>query len=1211
MRKGDKKDEKKPKGKLSKVIRKFLMAPLATSVVVATLTYGLAVLPVAVVVISYNAISDDGKKTEVDDGLTVNKVSCGCTIIGSGQGAGVTQEVDTTASAFPTYNLTDAQLIRLARLCHAEQGVGGEGGVKAEASLIASKYEDSVRKQGKSKAGEPWETKSLDYYADWSGWWHGTKGWTAAKAGRPDKDYMEKGSYTAQEVEWMRDVFVKGERTIPNYVMEHDNINEITRAVTDGAETPKRADAFVQGKTKLFNVYDSHYIFFAQPSPRSDPFGYIEADRARIERLGAVINVGDKKKVTTTVVADGSNGSNGSAGGGTATGSTGAVVTNGAGMATSGRLAEVHQNIYRIAMSHIGTRYVWGGSSWTSGADCSHETYMILKEAGGYNRGYVTSQVFLTLGPEVSLTELQAGDCLVSPGHVAIYIGNDMVFSSGQTGSVSYVKPASEYIGWFQRKGKRLQAVRVNEMIAIAQADAAAGNGSSTPQAQASGLTDGSFKVAVANEVSLRGQAPIDGTLVGITDGGTVSTNAGSVTGLSSGSTGAPIGASSTNSGSLGKRIDNAEQNKYGLPLYDNYTFNPDVYEHFDIDYSRFWNGSTPAGDVVYGGGDWKDNASKNILAWEYSDSYLRRHPNLRKFQKFIPDSESGAFGFRDGRLVMAVPYRLLCVNSDESTNWFETILPTKQANGRTGTSGDSPVIEPPSKIKRIEGTDGMYFDVVFDDGTVLGCMACDAMGLHTGVNHFDDGSSTTSFDKWSKGAFHTSVVGSVPNNTEAERTAANPKMRLNFFEILGAKDNNAMISQLKDFLRSGQKRIKSVRVYPTLLLKNGEQFASAGTNSSFGLTGGTAGRAVAGEDTTAQTGNSSGNTGLYANCTCSECHCHDNESSGVSGGPASSIVANTGKLTETAGMPQGVYWNKATNKQYTPQEVLDMFRTNFPNISSQYIPCFGLRDFTDLAVPADKLPEKFKDTRGVLGYAQGNQSWKGLKWIVAGLPYRDSFANDATFAQSSCGVHAQSIIISSLLHRYITPPEVVMAAIMSDKLGGDEHGAYSTGRVYAAMGFSRIYNSFKFNGENLFNVEFSETLSRDKLDSVLNAGGMVSVCVHRYWTRAGHFVVIATRDSDNKYYIVDSNASHLVKDTVPYDKGYTFDEIAQLGGVINQVNYVTPTEAYNQYLQSGSNSTAVSTSSGAGTSESATGATSNSSESANSESTTVEEEDE
>lgn len=1201
MRDDRKKDEKKPKGKLSKIFRKFLMAPLATSAVVAALTYGLAVLPVAVAVISYNAISDDEKKKEVDDGLTINKVSCGCTIIGSGQGSAGTQEVDTTASAFPTYNLTDEQLIRLARLCHAEQGVGGEGGIKAEASLIASKYEDAVRQHGKSKAGELWETKSLDYYADWSNWWHGTKGWTAAKAGRPDLDFMGKGEYTAQEVEWARDVLVKGERTLPNYVMEHDNIDEITRAVTDGANTPKRADAFVQGKTKLFNIYNSHYTFFAQPSPRSDPFGYIEEDKARIERLGAVINVGDKKKVTTTVVADGSNGSSG----GAATGSTGAVVTNGAGMATSGRLAEVHQNIYRIAMSHIGTPYVWGGSSWTSGADCSHETYMILKEAGGYNRGYVTSQVFLTLGPQVGLNELQAGDCLVSPGHVAIYIGNDMVFSSGQTGSVSYVKPASEYIGWFQRKGKRLQAVRVNEMIAIAQADAAAGNGSSTPQAQASGLTNRSFKVAVANEVSLQGQAPIDGTLVGITDGGTISTNVASVTGLSSGSTGAPIGASSTNSGSLGKLIDNAEQNKYGLPLYDNYTFNPDVYEHFDIDYSRFWNGSTPAGEWLYGMGDWRDNAKKNDVQTEFSNSMLvnggytssrdhKWHAIGQSFRKFAADSSSGAFGFKDGRLVSATPYRYLCENSAECIDWFENILPTKTANSNTGDSGDSPIIEPPNKFKKIGGSAGVYYDVVFDDGTVLGCMGIDAMGMHTAYN---SGANSTSFDKYSKGLAHIRVMG---------RSTDVSKMQFNIFELGNPIDRGAAPNQLLDFLTTQKKRIKSVRVYPTLQFKNGAQFASAGTNSSFGLTGGTAGRAVAGEDTTAQTGNSGGSNGLYANCTCSECHCHDNESSGVSGGPASSIVANTGKLTETAGMPQGVYWNKATNKQYTPQEVLDMFRTNFPNISSQYIPCFGLRDFTDLAVPADKLPEKFKDTRGVLGYAQGNQSWKGLKWIVAGLPYRDSFANDATFAQSSCGVHAQSIIISSLLHRYITPPEVVMAAIMSDKLGGDEHGAYSTGRVYAAMGFSRIYNSFKFNGENLFNVEFSETLSREKLDSVLDAGGMVSVCVHRYWTRAGHFVVIATRDSDNKYYIVDSNASHLVKDQVPYDKGYTFDEIAQLGGVINQVNYVTPTEAYNQYLQSGSNSTAVSTSSSGATSESTSSESgASSSESSSSASTT------
>ena len=67
MRKDGKKDEKKPKGKLSKIFRKFLMAPLATSAVVAALTYGLAVLPVAVAVISYNAISDDEKKKDVDD----------------------------------------------------------------------------------------------------------------------------------------------------------------------------------------------------------------------------------------------------------------------------------------------------------------------------------------------------------------------------------------------------------------------------------------------------------------------------------------------------------------------------------------------------------------------------------------------------------------------------------------------------------------------------------------------------------------------------------------------------------------------------------------------------------------------------------------------------------------------------------------------------------------------------------------------------------------------------------------------------------------------------------------------------------------------------------------------------------------------------------------------------------------------------------------
>ena len=82
-------------------------------------------------------------------------------------------------------------------------------------------------------------------------------------------------------------------------------------------------------------------------------------------------------------------------------------------------------SIVSYANQFVGNPYVWGGNSLTNGVDCSHFVYNVLKNTGNYSGGYATSGAWASKGTAVgSLSEAQAGDIIVSPGHVSIYDGN-------------------------------------------------------------------------------------------------------------------------------------------------------------------------------------------------------------------------------------------------------------------------------------------------------------------------------------------------------------------------------------------------------------------------------------------------------------------------------------------------------------------------------------------------------------------------------------------------------------------------------------------------------------------------------------------------------------------------------------------------------------------------------------------------------------------
>ena len=88
-------------------------------------------------------------------------------------------------------------------------------------------------------------------------------------------------------------------------------------------------------------------------------------------------------------------------------------------------------DIVAFAQQFVGHPYVWGGNSLTNGVDCSGFVHLVYAHFGISTPRY--SQAFKSVGQPVSYQNIQAGDVVVYPGHVAIYIGNGNIVEAQST----------------------------------------------------------------------------------------------------------------------------------------------------------------------------------------------------------------------------------------------------------------------------------------------------------------------------------------------------------------------------------------------------------------------------------------------------------------------------------------------------------------------------------------------------------------------------------------------------------------------------------------------------------------------------------------------------------------------------------------------------------------------------------------------------------
>ena len=88
-------------------------------------------------------------------------------------------------------------------------------------------------------------------------------------------------------------------------------------------------------------------------------------------------------------------------------------------------------SVVSYAMQFVGHPYVWGGNSLTNGVDCSGFVHEVYAHFGISTPRY--SQAFKSVGQAVSFDNIQPGDVVVYPGHVAIYAGGGVIVEAQST----------------------------------------------------------------------------------------------------------------------------------------------------------------------------------------------------------------------------------------------------------------------------------------------------------------------------------------------------------------------------------------------------------------------------------------------------------------------------------------------------------------------------------------------------------------------------------------------------------------------------------------------------------------------------------------------------------------------------------------------------------------------------------------------------------
>lgn len=236
-------------------------------------------------------------------------------------------------------------------------------------------------------------------------------------------------------IEYVSDVYDSDRALMDSYQAAVEQVKEIgTKLDNDMNELTAMQDDYEKQQADveaaivaLENQKEQYASQIAQAQQQADNYQNI------ITAQGKIIQ--EQEAAAAAAAAARANSSSGSSsydgGGAGKGGSIASDYASGGGKNPSASTGVSGSSVVSYAMQFVGNPYVWGGNSLTNGVDCSGFVHEVYAHFGISTPRY--SQAFKPVGQAVSFDNIQPGDVVVYPGHVAIYAGGGVIVEAQST----------------------------------------------------------------------------------------------------------------------------------------------------------------------------------------------------------------------------------------------------------------------------------------------------------------------------------------------------------------------------------------------------------------------------------------------------------------------------------------------------------------------------------------------------------------------------------------------------------------------------------------------------------------------------------------------------------------------------------------------------------------------------------------------------------
>lgn len=238
-------------------------------------------------------------------------------------------------------------------------------------------------------------------------------------------------------IEYVSDVYDSDRALMDSYQAAVEQVKEIgTKLDKDMNELTAMQDDYEKQQSDveaaivaLENQKEQYASQIAQAQQQADNYQNI------ITAQGKIIQEQEAAAAAAAAAAARANSSSSSSsydgGGAGKGGSIASDYAAGGGKNPSASTGVSGSSVVSYAMQFVGNPYVWGGNSLTNGVDCSGFVHEVYAHFGISTPRY--SQAFKSVGQAVSFDNIQPGDVVVYPGHVAIYAGGGVIVEAQST----------------------------------------------------------------------------------------------------------------------------------------------------------------------------------------------------------------------------------------------------------------------------------------------------------------------------------------------------------------------------------------------------------------------------------------------------------------------------------------------------------------------------------------------------------------------------------------------------------------------------------------------------------------------------------------------------------------------------------------------------------------------------------------------------------